>query len=235
VIRVERAPLPDGLKAIAYRDRDGNLVVCVAEGMNSAGQRAAVIEAMRAARRVGWRAGLPPAGIALFLAALDLLHRATRPLKARPTAWAATATATATIAAATAYFLVTPPHPGSPAAGQPPPGVVAPAVPPSQRTAPPGGPRSRPDAAPARSPGHAGLASPASASGVVAGTGQTTGSQPGQASKGGGTPPSSPPPPGSAPSPTPSTQPAPGPTPIPSGRGSGLCVTLLGLNVCLQL
>jgi hypothetical protein len=229
VIRVERAALPEGLRAVAYRDRDGNLVVCVSEELDSGAQRAAVVDAIRAARRVGWRAGLPPAGIAAFLAVRALLRRAVRPLKARPAAWGSAAAATATIAAAAAYFLITPPHPGSPNASPlPGPSAAAPAPPadrPPARSGP--GPAALPVHAAA--PGHArsGVVSQVAPSPVAPGPGATPGSiQPSPAPAGHSTsPPAAP-----APAPTPSQQPTP-----PPPTGSDLCLTLLGAKVCLRV
>jgi hypothetical protein len=220
MIRIERAALPDGLRALAYRDRDGNLIICVSEALHPASQRAAVIEAMRAARRGGWRAGLPPAVIALFLAGAALLRRAAAAMRARPTAWGTTAAATAAVAAVSAYLAVAGLHPGSPQAGQQPaPGVVAPSA----------SPRGRPPALPGhpahRSPG---LASPVSAAHVAPGAAPG----PGPAGRG-GSPTGAPTP---APSPTPSQPPTPTPTPTPTGGGGGrLCITLLGVKVCLRV
>jgi hypothetical protein len=219
MIRVERAALPDGLRALAYRDRDGNLIICVSEALQPASQRAAVIEAMRAARRVGWRAGLPPAVIALFLAGAALLRRAARAVKTRPTAWGTAAAATATVAAVSAYFMVTALHPGTPQAGQrPAPGALAPSASPrDQHPALPGRPAHR-------SPG---LASPVSAAHVAPGA--ATG--PGPAGRG-GSPTAGPTP---APAPAPSQQPTPTPTPTPTGGGGVVCITLLGVKVCLRV
>jgi hypothetical protein len=67
VIRVERVALPAGLRAIAQRDADGVLVIYVSDQLESRQQRAAVMEAVRASRRAGWRTVLPAgAGIAAF-------------------------------------------------------------------------------------------------------------------------------------------------------------------------
>lgn len=222
MIRVERAALPEGLRAIAYRDHNGNLVVCVAEELDSGSQRAAVIDAIRAARRVGWRAGLPPAGIALFLGVRALLRRAARQLKARPAAWGTATAATVTAAAVSAYFLAAPPHPGRPSAGQQPgPSVVAPASPHSRRARPSGRPGT---SGRAGSPGRSGAVSPVSAR-----------VKPG-APTGPGTPLPTAPAPGPSPTPTSAPQPTPQPTPSPSpSPGSGLCIHLLGTKICLRL
>jgi hypothetical protein len=65
VIRVERVALPAGLRAVAQRDADGILVIYVSDQLDSRQQRAAVMEAVRASRRAGWRSALPAgAGIA---------------------------------------------------------------------------------------------------------------------------------------------------------------------------
>jgi hypothetical protein len=59
VIRVERVALPAGLRAVAQRDADGILVIYVSDQLDSQRQRAAVMEAVRASRRAGWRSALP--------------------------------------------------------------------------------------------------------------------------------------------------------------------------------
>jgi hypothetical protein len=222
MIRIERVFLPEGLKAVAYRDQDGNLVVCVSQELDSASQRAAVVDAMRAARRVGWRAGLPPAGIALFLGARALLRRVSRPLQAHPAAWGTAAAATVTAAAVSSYFLVTPPGASGPTAGaQPGPSAVAPAPSPARPRAHPSEPGTRPGHA--GTPGHTAVGSPLS---DLATPGPAPGkTQPKPAPAG---------PPGPTPSPSPSPQPTPAPTPTPS-TGGGLCVRILGVKVCLRV
>ena len=37
MIHLERVRLPDGLKALAYRDQTGNLVIYVSEGLDAKG------------------------------------------------------------------------------------------------------------------------------------------------------------------------------------------------------
>jgi hypothetical protein len=216
VIRVERAALPDGLRALAYRDHDGSLVIYVSEALSAASQRAAVIEAIRAARRTGWRAGLPLAGVAVILGAGGLLRRAARTLRARPAAWGAAATATAAVAAAGTYFLVTSPSPGHPAATQP--GTVLPFVPKGQQSGRPSGPDDGNGAAPA------GQHSPAPGPGPTV---QNAKPAPAPAPSGNR------PAPSAAPSPVPT--PAPSQQPTPPASGHGLCIHLLGTTVCLRL
>jgi hypothetical protein len=41
VIHLERVDLPDGLRALAFRDRNGNLVIFVSAGLDAKQQRAA--------------------------------------------------------------------------------------------------------------------------------------------------------------------------------------------------
>jgi hypothetical protein len=65
MIRIERIELPDGLRAVAHRDANGDLVIYVSRGLDPRRQRAAIMEAVRASRRAGWR-GVLPAGIAML-------------------------------------------------------------------------------------------------------------------------------------------------------------------------
>ncbi len=117
MIRLERVRLPDGLKALAHRDRNGNLVIYVSEGLDAKGQRAAIMAAIRASRRAGWpKTGLLPVGIALFLAIRALLGRVGHAIGAQPAAWGAAATATVVGASAAGIFIASAPHPPSPSA-----------------------------------------------------------------------------------------------------------------------
>jgi hypothetical protein len=234
VIRVERAPLPAGLRALAYRDHDGSLVICVSEALDPASQRAAVIEAIRAARRVGWRAGLPLAGVAMILAiramwrvpggrpgAAALLRRAGGTLRARPAAWGAAAAATTAAAAVGAFFLFTSPNPGPPLAVQP--GTVLPARPKGQQAERPSSP-DHPRGAPA-----GGQQSPAPASRITQRPAQAAQNAEAAPSPSSGNRPASSPSPSPAPAPTPSAQPS------PPASDRGLCIHLLGTTVCLRL
>jgi len=219
VIHLERVTLPPGLSALAHRDQHGNLVIYVSDLLDATRQRAAVMEAIRATRRTGWRAGLPPVGVALVLASRTVFRRATAALRVHPVAWGAAATAAVAGAATAGVLLTAPPGHHAPAPSALPaiaPSAAAPA--PRQGQRPPARPahRSRP-----RLVTSAG--SPAPAQPSAPGTPR---SSPAPA---GGTSPS----PAPAPSPSPApTEPAPAPSPTPTG-GSGVCVTLLGLKVCL--
>jgi hypothetical protein len=208
VIHLQRVMLPAGLRAVAYRDARGNLVIYVSETLDAACQRAAVVEAIRAARRTRWRAVLPSA-IALLLGIRMVAGRAFGALKLRPLAWGATATTAALGATAAGVFITAAPHHHAPSA--------------AGRQAQPS------SAAPATRPAHGrqGDITPASASrtsppsGHAASTGKPSPAATSTAS--------------SSPSPSPSPAPSPAePSPSPSPSPSSLvCVILLGERVCV--
>jgi len=228
VIHLERVDLPDGLRALAYRDRDGNLVIFVSAGLDATQQRAAVMEAIRASRRAGWRrTGLLPVGVGLVLGIRALLGRVGRMVATRPVAWGAAATATVVGASAVGIFIASAPRPHAPSAAGPP--AAPSAVQPSGRQ--PGG----------RSP-HRRQAHPVSVARLSPGPGQPAASgspTPAPTTPGGPSPttprPSpSPSPPRPSPSPAPSPPPPPpSPSPSPTGSPPGLCVVVLGIRVCL--
>ena len=83
MIRIERVALPAGLRAIAQRDTDGILVIYVSDVLDPLRQRAAVMEAVRASRRAGWRGGVP-AGVAAFGSVRLLLRRVAARIRAQP-------------------------------------------------------------------------------------------------------------------------------------------------------
>ena len=109
MIHLQRVILPAGLRAVAYRDARGNLVIYVSETLDAARQRTAVVEAIRAARRSRWRAALPSA-IALLLGIRAIAARTFGTLKLRPLAWGATATTAALGATAAGVFVTAVPH-----------------------------------------------------------------------------------------------------------------------------
>ena len=206
MIHLERVILPPGLRAVAYRDGRGNLVIYVSETLDAGCQRAAVVEAIRAARRTRWRTALPSA-IAVLLGIRAIFARAFGVVKLRPLAWGATATTAVLGATAAGVFVTAVPHHHAPSAsgGRPQPSSVRPTTPGAQPTR----------------TGRQGTVEPVAArkspsSGHAASTGKpspatsTTGST-------------------SAPSPTPMASAEPSPSPSPSL----LCVILLGENVCV--
>jgi hypothetical protein len=217
VIHLERVALPQGLRAVAYRDKRGNLIIYVSETLDAARQRAAVVEAIRAARRTDWRrGGLPSAGIVLLLGIRTVLWRAAGALKARPVAWGAAATTAVAGASAAGVFITTIPHHPSSASRPPEPSAVRPLTPPGQL------------------PGHAGHHVPArevAAPSGSAGHGQTAAAERGRPAptSSAGSSPTPTPAQSASPSPVP-TQPTPTPSPSPS---SGICVDVLGIRVCV--
>ena len=208
MIHLERVILPPGLRAVAYRDGRGNLVIYVSETLDAACQRAAVVEAIRAARRNRWRTALPSA-IAVLLGIRAIVAHAFGVVKLRPLAWGATAT-TAVLGATAAGVFVTaaPPHHHAPSAsgGQARPSSVRPTAQGTQPT----------------HAGRQGTVEPVAArkspsSGHAASTGKPS---PAATSTTGST---------SAPSPTPTASAQPSPSP----SSSLLCVILLGERVCV--
>jgi hypothetical protein len=206
VIHLERVILPPGLRAVAYRDRRGNLVIYVSETLDAACQRAAVVEAIRAARRTRWRTALPSA-IAVLLGIRAIAARAFGVVKLRPLAWGATATTAVLGATAAGVFVTAVPHHHAPSAsgGRAQPSSVRPTTPGAQPTHTGRQGTVEPVAA-RRSPSSGHAASTGKPSPATSTTGST-----------------------SAPSPTPMASAEPSPSPSPSL----LCVILLGENVCV--
>ena len=207
MIHLERVILPPGLRAVAYRDGRGNLVIYVSETLDAARQRAAVVEAIRAARRNRWRTALPSA-IAVLLGIRAIVAHAFGVVKLRPLAWGATATTAVLGATAAGVFVTAVPHHHAPSA--------------SGRQARPSSVR---PTAPGTQPTHAGrqgtvepvAARKSPSSGHAASTGKPS---PAATSTTGST---------SAPSPTPTASAQPSPSP----SASLLCVILLGERVCV--
>ncbi len=240
MIRIERASLPDGLRAVASRDPNGDLVLFVSDSLDPAGQRLAVRTALRASRRAGWR-GAVPIAVALPWAARLLLHRAAALLRMRPIALASAAGVAGVAAVALVVAVAAQPHGSTLSIG-----------PPAQERI--GGGLPGAGSSPAPAPGRTASGSRTS----QPGTGQP---QPGSSSPGSGRTPPAPgrtrpvpspsptrtpePSPSATPSPTPTppptTKPAPSPSPSPSptghhgkpGRKS--CVIILGIKICVPL
>lgn len=251
MIRIERVTLPPGLRAVARRDENGHLVVYVSAELDSRQQRAAVLEAVRASRRAGWRAALP---IWILLAAglRFWLRRFQSAIRTQPAAWATGAGAVA-VGALVAALLLGAPGAHSPLAQGGTPGTsptgqggqggqgggsgshghgrnhVQPiAVIPSASA--PGQPR------PGSSSPGAGSSSPAPGHSHTA---PGSSSPPGHSSTPTPTPSKSSPsptvPPSSSPSPTRSSKPTPTPTPSPKPSKSKHCVIILGIKICIKL
>ena len=243
MIRIERVHLPSGLRALAHRDANGDLVIYVSAELDSRRQRAAVMEAVRASRRAGWRVVLP--GLLVGVAAARMLLRGVaHSMRTQLAAWGAVAAGVAGVAAIAALVLVTgrPPH-GQTADTQPQPGGVS--VPVAGGSAAPGGTHS----APARPGGQVtppGTGAPGPGSPVSGSSGPSS-PPPGAPSSAPSPTPSSPgsSPPGSpTPTPTPTARPTATPTPSPSPTPTtpppkkgkpGTCVIVLGVKVCVPL
>lgn len=247
MIRIERVTLPAGLRAVARRDENGNLVVYVSAELNSRQQRAAVLEAVRASRRAGWRAALPiwiglAAGLRFFL------RRLQSAIRNQPAAWA-TGTGAVVVGALVAGLLLGVPGAHSPLAQGGTPGATPTgqgsssagghehgrnhfrpiSVVPSGSAPGQPGPGSR-SPGPGRSspaPGHSHSA-PASSS--PPGHSSTPSPHPSKSSPSPSVPPSS-----SSPAPTRSSKPSPTPTPSPKPSRSRHCVIILGIKVCISL
>jgi hypothetical protein len=209
VIRVSHITLPPGLSAFALRGPHDELSVYVSDALQPARQRAAVRIALRASRRAGWRTALPAPSVALLLAlGVSWLRGAARVLRAHAVAWGTT---TAVLAATSAaVYVAAVPHGHGPVASARP---AAPATTyqPSQQAAQPTA-HPHPTHHSSQPPASAPAAAPAPLSTVAV-------------------PPTPAP---NAPSSTPpaSASPTSAPSPSPSS-GSGHCIKLLGIQVCL--
>ena len=237
MIRIERVILPDGLRALARRNENGDLVIYVSNAIDARRQRAAVMEAIRASRRAGWRAGLP-IGIVLLAGLRLTARRATTAIRARPAAWTGAAVAGVTAVVVASILLPTSARSHDPApSAQPPPQRGSTSLP-SRR---PGAHHARsrgswqvqPVAAiPATSPSapggrpQSGQSSPVSAQQPPGFTRTPAPPSPTSAA------PSTAPP---APTPTPSATPSPSPSPSVSGGQPGSCVPILVVRVCVPL
>jgi hypothetical protein len=250
VIRIERVTLPSGLRAVARRDENGHLIIYVSAELDSRQQRAAVLEAVRASRRAGWRAALPiwiglAAGLRFWLRRLQSL------IRAQPAGWA-TGTGAVVAAGVIAGVLLASPGSHNPLASGGAPGGVSTSQAAQGQSG--GGSHGRRHVQPIVS-----YPSGSASGGPQPGSSSP---RPGHSSPAPGrshssAPTSSSPPPrhSSSPSPTPSTgsstptpthtptptptpktsSPKPTPTPSPKPSKTKHCVTILGITICLGL
>ncbi|HMH92808.1 MAG TPA: hypothetical protein VK586_17200 [Streptosporangiaceae bacterium] len=261
MIRIERVALPAGLRAIAQRDTDGILVVYVSERLDAQRQRAAVMEAVRASRRAGWR-GAVPAGVAAFGSVRLLLRRMAARIRTHPASaagWAggAAAVTAATVAGVLVLSMGAGPHRPAKALGSRPGVSVSASAPAGGRPGRPGR-AGRPGGGGSGSSGERGSGgsggaspgggAPAPAAGGTAGAPGRTGGPPGGPTTGppggGGStspPTQTPPAPGSTPpvaptptpSPPPTAKPSSSPSAAPPRSHSGPCIDLLVIGICL--
>jgi hypothetical protein len=246
MIRIERVQLPPGLRAVARRDADGHLVVYVSAELDSRQQRAAVLEAVRASRRAGWRAALPlwigvAAGLRFWL------RRLQSAISTQPATFA-TGVGVIVAGAVVAGLLLGTPGSHSPLAsgglpGSSPTGQVSQGQPSGHNghgrrhvrpiSAVPPGPGSggpRPGSS-SPGPGHSSPApgrshTSAPSSSPPPGHSSTPSPTPSRSSA-----------PSPTPTPTPTIKPTPTPTPKPSPKPSKSkhCVIILGIKVCISL
>jgi hypothetical protein len=248
VIRIERVTLPPGLRAVARRDENGHLVVYVSAELSSRQQRAAVLEAVRASRRAGWRAALP-IWIGLAAGLRFWLRRLQSAIRTQPAAWG-TGAGAIVVGALVAGLLLGVPGAHSPLAQGGTPGATptgqgsgsagghghgrnhvrpisvvpsgsAPGQPKPGSSSP--GPGSSSPA-----PGHSHSAS----SSPPPGHSSSPSPHPSQSSSSPSVPPSS-----SSPAPTRSSKPTTSKTPAPSPKPSKSkhCIIILGIKVCISL
>jgi hypothetical protein len=235
MIRIERARMPAGAQAVALR-QDGRIVVYVSEELSGRERLAAVREALRAAPAAGWRPPRSP----VLLPALALsagLRQVPESRWSYRMAVAAVAGAVLLITA-TSLATVTVEHGGvhQPAAagpGRPPLTGAGPATSQSA-TGRDHGQGSDPG-------GQPGNGSSPTQPGTAPKPGKTT-----TTSAGGGASPPAPqasgspapvatsvPTSGSSPQPSQAPSPSPSPSPAKQSGGSGACVDVLGITVCL--
>jgi hypothetical protein len=259
MIRIERAIMPAGLRAVAQRDADGVLVIYVSEALDPERQRAAVLEAVRASRRAGWRGGVP-AGVAAFGSVRLLLRRVAARFRTQPVAamgWAGATAAVIAAAVAGALVLSTAASPHRPvkALGSRPGISVSASARPGGRAAGPGPGRSGSSGRRTGSGGASPGGGTAPGGGAAAPSRGTTAQAPAPTSgppggpttgpPGGGgssSPPSQTPPasgsthpaaPTPAPSPPQTPKPSSSPSSSPPGSHTGPCVKLLAIHLCL--
>ena len=92
MIRIERVALPAGLRAIAHRGPNGDVIIFVSDVLDAKRQRAAVLTALRASRRTGWRAWPLPVGLVLLTPLRRCARHAAAALRSHPAGWAAAGT-----------------------------------------------------------------------------------------------------------------------------------------------
>jgi hypothetical protein len=226
MIHIERVELPDGIRAFAHRD-NGAVVVCVSPELSMRERLTAIRQALRAAPAAGWRAPRSPVLFPALLGSLGL-QRAPDGRWTYRMAVTGVVVLVAVLVGATVLTGVSL-HIGNPqqdavAPGQP--LLTGPGPAPSQaRDSHAPGSSSQPTSG--TSPrGSAPSSGPAPTPAKT-----TTSSLPGPAPAASG----SPVPVTTTPAPQPSSNPTPQPSPSPSKQsgGSGSCVDVLGVTICL--
>ena len=232
MIHIERARLPAGTRAFAYRE-DGVIVVQVSAELSARKRLAAIRQALHAAPAAGWRSRRSPVLLAALAGCVGLR-------RAPESRWAHRVLVTAAVALAVLIAVATLTSVSlngtgrQPAALQPgrPPLLAGPGPAPGQPATGHGPSASRQPGNRAGSPPGQRGSAPGSA--PKSGKKNTTTSAGGPAPQGSGT---SAPTASQSPRPgqTPSTSPSPSPSPSPAKQsgGSGSCVGLLVIRICL--
>jgi hypothetical protein len=226
MIHIERVELPEGIRAFAHRD-NGAVVVCVSPDLSARERLAAIRQALRAAPAAGWRAPRSPVLLPALLGSLGL-QRAPDGRWTYRMAVAGVVVLVAVLVGATVLTGV------SLHIGRPQQDAVAPSQP--LLTGPgPAPSQARDSHAPGSSSQPTSGTSPrgsAPSSGPAPTPGKTT-----TTSSGGPAPAASgsPAPVTTTPAPQPSSNPSPQPSPSPtkSSGGSGSCVDVLGVTICV--
>lgn len=227
MIHIERVELPDGIRAFAHRD-NGAVVVCVSPDLSARERRIAIRQALRAAPAAGWRAPRSPILFPALLGSIGLQ----RAPEGRWTYRMAVATVVVLVAVLVGATVLTGVslHVGNPqqdavAPGQP--LLTGPGPAPSQAKDS-HGPGSSSQPTNSTSP-HGSAPSSGSAPSPAKTTTTSSGGGPAPESSG------SPAPVTTTPAPQPSSNPAPTPSPSPTKQsgGSGSCVDVLGVTICL--
>jgi hypothetical protein len=221
MIRFKRGRLPRGMRAFAHRD-DGGIVVWLSPGLSARERLAAIREVLRAAPAAGWRSPRSPV-LLPALAGCAGLRRAPESRRFYRAAAAAAMVAALAVALPLTAISVRLGGPGQQAAVQPGGPLLTGPGARSGRPAAGGGPgtgrqhRSGQGPPPAK-PGPA-RTTPAAAGAPAPQATGTPAPVPGKSPAG---------------RPSPSRAPAPSPSPSPARQdGSGGCVGLLGVTVCL--
>jgi len=223
VIHIRHETLPAGLSALVRRRADGDIDVVVSTAVSAGRQRAAVRAGVRAIQPGRHRSGpIPVPALILLALAGTWLRAAGRMMRLRPAA----TIAVATTAAVAAGVIAVAPHLHGPAAGRSPAGAARAPQRGAASSAAPAPGRTTPSAPAGTRPVPSGI--PVA---VHAPTGTTT--TPVPAASGPQPATSGPQPATSAPQPTPGASTA-TPTPAPSDKdGRGICLSLLGVWVCV--
>jgi hypothetical protein len=224
MIRIERSRLPSGTRAFAYHE-DGVIVVLVSADLSARERLGAIRQALRATPAAGWRSLGSPVLFPALAGSLGVRRAPENPWPHRVLVTAAIAVAVLIgVATITSVSL----HSGGkpPAALQPgrPPLLTGPGPGAGQPSAghKPGDPR--------QSGNQAGSPAGQRGSATRPGKKTTTTSAGGPTPEASGTPA---PTTGSSPQPSTGSSPSPSPSPSPAKHGSGDCVGLLVVKICV--